>query len=82
MTAVFVHSTAATLLRGRSRSGQLPFWMTAGYGYYVEHRLFELCRVHYLDFEAYYSKQEAEIKRGETLGPKESWAGVLRRLDI
>ena len=80
MTSVFVHSTASSLLAGRSRSHQLPFWMTAGYGYYVEHRLFDLCRVLYLDFEAYYANQKAEIKRGETLGPDKSWASVLRRM--
>lgn len=80
MTAVFVHSTAASLLGGRSQSQRLPFWATAGYGYYVEHRLFSLCRVHYLDFQAYYKDQEAEIKTGETLGTSKSWATVLRKM--
>ncbi|BCX48389.1 hypothetical protein HAHE_22970 [Haloferula helveola] len=80
ITPVFVHSTGSTLLRARSTSNKLPFWMTAGFGYYVEHQLFELCRVYYLDFEAYYEQQNAEIQQGETLGPNESWAKVLRKL--
>ncbi len=80
VTAVFAHSTGSTLLSGRSRSKRLPFWMTAGFGYYVEHRLFDRCRVHYLDFEAYYKENDAELKRSETLGPDKDWPGVLRRL--
>lgn len=80
LTAAFVHGTGAALLSGRARRSDLPFWMTAGFGYYVEHRLFELCRVHYLDFEAYYGDTNAEIKRGLTLGPDESWARVVRKL--
>lgn len=80
ITPVFVHSTASTLLEARSQARQLPFWMTAGFGYYVEHRLFELCRVHYLDFEAYYAENNAEVKEGATLGPDESWAEVIREL--
>ena len=80
MTAVFVHSTGATLMEGQARGKNLPFWMTAGFGYYVEHQLFKLCRVHYLDFESYYEDQKADIKTGETLGPDESWAKVLKKL--
>lgn len=80
MTAIFVHSTGRTLLSGRSLSRRLPFWMTAGFGYYVEHRLFERCRVHYLDFESYYRDNDAELMRGETLGPNDDWTDVLRTL--
>lgn len=36
LTAVFVHNTASTILGGRSLSGNLPLWMSAGWGYYVE----------------------------------------------
>jgi hypothetical protein len=80
LTPVFVHSTGATLMEGQARGKNLPFWMTAGFGYYVEHQLFKLCRVHYLDFEAYYEDQKAEIKQGETLGPDQSWAKVLNKM--
>lgn len=80
MTAVFVHSTGSTLMEGQARGKNLPFWMTAGFGYYVEHQLFKLCRVHYLDFEAYFKEQKADIKKGETLGPDESWAKVIRKM--
>jgi hypothetical protein len=79
MTAVFVHSTGSTLMEGQARGRNLPFWMTAGFGYYVEHQLFSLCRVHYLDFEAYYN-DNAEIKKGDSLGPDESWAKVLKKM--
>ena len=80
MTPVFVHSTAVVLVEGWSRSANLPFWMTAGIGYHAEHRLFRKCRVHYLDFEAYYEANDAEIRKGETLGPDRSWADVIRKL--
>ncbi len=80
MTAIFAHSTGATLMEGQARGKNLPFWMSAGFGYYVEHQLFSLCRVHYLDFEAYYNEQNAEIKRGEALGPDESWAKVIKKM--
>lgn len=80
LTPVFVHSTGSTLMQGQARGKNLPFWMTAGFGYYVEHRMFKLCRVHYLDFEAYYEDQKAEAKKGETLGPDESWAKVLNKM--
>ena len=80
MTPLFVHSTGATLMQGQARGMNLPFWMTAGFGYYVEHRMFKLCRVHYLDFEAYYEDQKADIKKGETLGPDQSWAKVLNKM--
>jgi len=80
MTPVFVHSTGASLMKGQARGKNLPFWMSAGFGYYVEHRMFKLCRVHYLDFSAYYEEQKAEIKKGETLGPDQSWAKVLNKM--
>ena len=66
MTPVFVHGTASTILEGRSLSGNLPFWMTAGWGYYVEHRVFRLCRVFYLD--------------GLTLGPENPWPSPLKKM--
>jgi hypothetical protein len=80
MTPVFVHSTGSTLMEGQARGKNLPFWMTAGFGYYVEHMLFKLCRVHYLDFEAYYKDQDADVKKGETLGPDQSWAKIIRKM--
>lgn len=80
ISPVFVHSTGAALLRGRCLSATIPFWMRAGFGYYVEHMIFELCRVHYLDFESYYRDNDAEFTKGETLGPDEDWPSVLRKL--
>ena len=80
VSAIVAHSTGSSLLRGRARSVKIPFWMQAGFGYYVEHMIFDLCRVHYLDFEAYYEAQKAEIKKGETLGADEDWPSVLRKM--
>lgn len=79
LTPSFVHGTSATILEGRSLTSNLPFWMTAGWGYYVEHRIFRLCRVHYIDFQAYYGAN-AEIVRGGVLGPDKAWTDTLKRL--
>lgn len=81
LTPSFVHGTATTILRGRGRSRNMPFWFTAGWGYYVEHRIFELCRVHYIDFDAYYGNADnAEIKKGGVLGPDRAWTDPLKRM--
>lgn len=81
LTPSFVHGTASALLEGRGRSGNMPFWMTAGWGYYVEHRIFRLCRVYYVDFENYYgTNQNAEIVRGGALGPDKAWTDPLQTL--
>ncbi len=80
LTPVFVHGTAATILEGRAVTGNLPFWMTAGWGYYVEHQIFRLCRVHYIDFKTYYADEKAEFKRGATLGPNEDWPSPLKKM--
>ncbi len=80
LTPVFVHGTAATILKGRGLSGSMPFWMTAGWGYYVEHRIFRLCRVHYIDFKTYYANEKADFKRGATLEADESWPSPLKKM--
>ncbi|MGB1128829.1 MAG: hypothetical protein ACPG4K_02165 [Haloferula sp.] len=80
VSPVFVHSTGAALLRGRCLTASAPFWMRAGFGYYVEHMIFDLCRVHYLDFESYYRDNESKFTKGETLGPDKDWPSVLRKL--
>ena len=58
----------------------MPFWFTAGWGYYVEHRIFRLCRVHYIDFKTYYANEKADFKRGATLEPNEDWPGPLKKM--
>jgi hypothetical protein len=80
LTPSFVHGTASALLSSQCQSGNLPFWFTAGWGYYVEHRLFDLCRVYYLDFEAYYARDDAEIIRGGALGHEDPWPPAIRKL--
>lgn len=81
LTPVFVHGTASTILKGRGLSGKMPFWFTAGWGYYVEHRIFRLCRVHYIDFENYYKlNDQAEIKRGGVLGADQAWTSPIKSM--
>jgi hypothetical protein len=81
LTAAFIHGTGSILLEGRSRSGTLPFWMTAGFGYYIEHVIADRCRVYYIDFEAYYQDDDdAEIVKGGTLGPQNPWPDAIKKL--
>ena len=81
MSAIFIHATGSNLLEGRARSNKLPFWMTAGFGYYIEHLLTRSCRVYYVDFEEYYqNNQDAEIVRGGALGPDKPWPGAVKAL--
>ena len=54
--------------------------MSAGWGYYVEHRIFRLCRVHYIDFKTYYANEKADFKRGATLEPNEPWPSPLKKM--
>ena len=81
-TAVFVHSSGACLLSGQTRQTNLPFWLTAGMGYYLEHVIFSKCRVHYLDFQKYYASEDgkAETVKGGTLGPDKAWPSAIRKL--
>ncbi len=81
--AILVHSLGTALMKGRTRQGQLPFWMTAGIGYYAEHMVFDRCSIYYLDFEAYYQANpdaKVDARKGGSLGPEESWAKILRKL--
>ncbi|MFT6181606.1 MAG: hypothetical protein ACJAQT_004242 [Akkermansiaceae bacterium] len=80
---ILVHSLGTALMKGRSRQLQLPFWMTAGMGYYAEHMVFNRCSIYYLDFEAYYNANpdaKVDARKGGSLGPEESWAKILRKL--
>lgn len=81
MTSVFIHSTASSLLQGRGRSSTLPFWMTAGFGYYIEHRITRHCRVYYIDFQEYYKNaDQAEIIKGGVLGPEDPWPNPIQKM--
>jgi hypothetical protein len=81
LTPSFVHGCSTAILKGRSLSGNMPFWFTAGWGYYVEHRIFRLCRVYYLDFENYYKNNDnVEIKKGAVLGPEDAWTNALKKM--
>ena len=44
------------------------------------HRIFRLCRVHYLDFEKYYKDNDAKIQRGAVLDHQESWTTPLKKM--
>lgn len=80
---ILVHSLGTALMKGRTRQANLPFWMTAGMGYYAEHMVFDRCAIYYLDFEAYYRANpdaKVDARKGGTLGPEESWPRILRKL--
>lgn len=80
---ILVHSLGTALMKGRTRQAKLPFWMTAGMGYYAEHMVFKRCAIYYLDFEAYYQANpdaKVDARQGGTLGPQEAWPIVLRKL--
>lgn len=80
---ILVHSLGTALMKGRTRQADLPFWMTAGIGYYAEHIIFDRCSIYYLDFEAYYRQNpdtKVDAQKGGSLGPEESWPRILRKL--
>ncbi len=81
-SALFVHATGAQFLSGQARKSQLPFWMSSGMGYYLEHVIFKSCRVHYLDFEKYYESEDgqAETVTGGTLDAQSPWPSAIRKL--
>ena len=80
---ILVHRLGTALMKGRTRQAQLPFWMTAGIGYYAEHMVFNRCAIYYLDFEAYYKDNpdaKVDARKGGSLGPEEAWPRILRKL--
>lgn len=80
-TPILVHSTGSLLMKGRSRQASLPFWMTAGMGYYAEHMILRKCSVAYLDFEKYYNEDgPGDVRQGAVLKLGSDWARILRDL--
>ena len=81
-TAVFVHSSGAQFVSGQTRQAKLPFWLSAGMGYYLEHIILKRCSVHYLDFEKYYESEggDAETVKGGTLDAEKAWPSAIRKL--
>lgn len=80
---ILVHSLGTALMKSRTHQISLPFWMTAGMGYYAEHMVFDRCSIYYLDFEAYYRDNpdaKVDARKGGSLGPEESWPRILRKL--
>ena len=80
---ILVHNLGTALMKSRTHQANLPFWMTAGMGYYAEHMVFDRCSIYYLDFEAYYRENpdaKVDARKGGTLGPQESWPRILRKL--
>lgn len=80
---ILVHNLRTALMKSRTHQANLPFWMTAGMGYYAEHMVFDRCSIYYLDFEAYYRENpdaKVDARKGGTLGPQESWPRILRKL--
>lgn len=79
-TPILVHSTGSLLMKGHSRQASLPFWMTAGMGYYAEHIVLDKCSVAYLDFSQYYQKDAIDIRKGGVLTLGTNWARTLADL--
>lgn len=82
-TPILVHNTGSLLMKGRSRQANLPFWMTAGMGYYAEHMVLKKCSVAYLDFDGHYRQEpddKVEIRRGAALKLGTDWARTLKDL--
>lgn len=82
-TPVLVHRMGGLLMKGRSRQAQLPFWMTAGMGYYAEHLVLDRCSVAYLDFDRHYAQEgddPVNIRKGEALALGTDWTRTLRDL--
>ena len=77
---LFVHSLSSTLLRGQAQCSKLPLWMGAGIGWNIEHRIFNKCRVSYLDYEKFYNEQEGKIKRSEIFKVDYSWVAPTKAL--
>lgn len=80
---ILVHSLGSALMKSRTHQASLPFWMTAGMGYYAEHMVFDRCSIFYLDFEAYYRDNpdaKVDTRKGGSLGPEEAWPKILRKL--
>ena len=80
---ILVHSLGTALMKSRTHQAGLPFWMTAGMGYYAEHMIFDRCSIYYLDFEAYYRDNpdaKVDARKGGSLGPEQSWPKILRKL--
>lgn len=80
---ILVHSLGTALMKSRTHQASLPFWMTAGVGYYAEHMVFDRCSIFYLDFEAYYRDNpdaKVDTRKGGSLGPEEAWPKILRKL--
>lgn len=82
-TPILVHNTGELLMKGRSRQAQLPFWMTAGMGYYAEHMVLKKCSVAYLDFQGHYRQNpedKVDIRKGGVLSLGSDWTRTLQNL--
>lgn len=80
---ILVHNTGSLLMKGRSRQAKLPFWMTAGMGYYAEHMVLNKCSVAYLDFQGHYRQKpgdKVDVRKGGVLKLSSDWTRVLQDL--
>ncbi len=75
----FAHVLAQTLLKYYARNGGLPFWISGGFGYYTEFRLFKKTATHYIDYEKS-DKGHKSLVNAETLKSGENWAEAIKEM--
>jgi len=82
---LLAHNLGYQMVAQRTEQVRIPFWLRMGAGYYSEHQLFELCVVHYIDFQNYYDDyegagNEGQMTKSEVLSNSESWVKPLKAL--
>ena len=80
---LLVHQIGSSFVSGQARANRLPFWMTAGMGYYAEHKIFKRCSIYYIDFEEYYKNNpdaQIDAQKGGTLSNDKPWPRIVRKL--
>jgi len=82
--AFVAHCTATDLMHMNQGLVDTPFWIVAGYGYYMEFKLFKMSVTAYLDYDEYYREYEragkGEFDKRDTLGVGKVWAPILKRI--
>jgi len=84
---LLAHLLGFQLVAATTEQAKVPFWLRMGAGYFAEHRLFQKCTVHYLDFNNYYQSEsgaagggDAKMTKAEILSNSESWIKPLKVL--
>lgn len=79
------HGAACDLIRLHQK-GDCPFWLDAGFGYFMEFKLYKKSATLYLDYQNYYDeyyKDKAvggDMRKTETFELGRPWAPVIKRI--